>query len=77
MKIGQIKFTRKGFQAMRSKPSQSQLTKNLRDHLERGGIFKRPKDKNGREVPGVYLLKPQFQINKSQTNQLSEVDVSF
>ena len=77
MKTGQIKFTRKDFQAMRSKPSQSQLTKNLRDHLERGGIFKRLKDKTGREVSGIYLLKPQFQINKSQANQLSQVDVSF
>ena len=61
---------------MRSKPSVSQLTKNLRNHLQHGGIFKRLKDKNGREVPGVYLLKPQFQINKSQANQLSQVDVT-
>ena len=70
MKTGQTRFTRKDFQAMRSKPSDSQLTKNLRNHLQHGGIFKRLKDKNGREVPGVYLLKPQFQINKSQANQL-------
>ena len=76
MRTGQIKFTRKDFQSEKYRPSQAQLTRTLRDHLERGGIFNRYKNNNGQFVKGIYLLKPQFQINKSQVNQVNQVDIT-
>ena len=76
MKTGQIKFTRKDFNSDRFRPSQAQLSRTLKDHCERGGIFKRYKDNNGQVVKGDYLLKHQFQINKSQANQVNQVDIT-
>ena len=46
------------------KGSESQIDKMAKEHFDKGGIFKKQFDSNGKWIRATYVLKNQFKINK-------------
>ena len=45
--------------------SESQIDKIAKEHLDKGGIFKRQFDSNGKWIRATYELKNKFKLNKT------------
>jgi len=50
------------------KGSESQIDKMAKEHFEKGGIFKKQFDSNGKWIRATYVLKNQFKINKTDNS---------